>query len=69
MQSIRFALILAANLDLEVEKMDVKTSFLHSDFHEEIYMEQLEAFQEKMKEVYVCKLVKSLYGLKQAHRQ
>ena len=44
--------------------MDVKTSFLHGDLEEEIYMKQPECFAVKGKEELVCKLKKSLYGLK-----
>jgi hypothetical protein len=36
--SIRFILSIATTFDLEVEHMDVKTSFLHGDMEEEIYM-------------------------------
>ncbi|GJZ78165.1 putative RNA-directed DNA polymerase [Tanacetum coccineum] len=69
MGSIRVVLGLAASLDLEVEQMDVKTTFLHGDLDKEIYMEQPEGFQVKGKEDYVYRLQKSLYGLKQAPRQ
>ncbi|KAL5838732.1 hypothetical protein ACOSQ3_015901 [Xanthoceras sorbifolium] len=69
MSSIRVVLGLAASLNLEVEKLDVKTAFLHGDLDEEIYMEQREGFQVKGKEKLVCRLKKSLYGLKQAPRQ
>jgi len=69
MTSIRVILGLAASLNLEVEQMDVKTTFLHGDLEEEIYMEQPEGFLVKGKEDYVCRLKKSLYGLKQAPRQ
>ena len=64
MTSIRTVLGLAASLDLELEQLDVKTAFLHGDLHEEIYMEQPEGFEEKGKEKLVCRLKKSLYGLK-----
>lgn len=36
MQSIRVVFVLAASLGLEVEQMDMKTTFLHGDVHEEI---------------------------------
>ena len=62
-------LTLAASLDLEVEQMDVKTTFFHGDLEEEIYMEQPEGFVVDGKENHVCKLRKSLYGLKQAPRR
>ena len=69
MPSIRVVLGLTTSLDLEIEQMDVKTVFLHGDLDKEIYMEQAEGFIIKGKEDYVCKLKKSLYGLKQALRQ
>jgi len=49
--------------------MDVKSAFLHGDLEKEIYMEQPEDFVMKGKETYVCKLKKSLCGLKQVSRQ
>jgi hypothetical protein len=64
--SIRFLLSIAAAFDLEVEQMDVKTTFLHGDLEEEIYMKQPEGFVVKGKKELVCKLKKSLYGLKQS---
>ena len=67
--SIRTVLGLDASLHLEIEQMDVKTPFLHGDLEEEIYMEQPEGFKVNGKENFVCKLRKSLYGLKQALRQ
>lgn len=64
MTSIRAILGLAAKLDLEIEQLDVKTTFLHGDLEEEICMEQPEVFEESGKEHLVCRLKKSLYGLK-----
>ena len=48
--------------------MDVKTTFLHGDLEEEIYMKQPEGFMVKGNKELVCKLKKSLYGLKQSPR-
>ena len=48
--------------------MDVKTTFLHEDLEEEIYMKQPKGFAVKGKKELVCKLKKSLYGLKQSPR-
>jgi hypothetical protein len=49
--------------------MDVKTTFLNGELDEEIYIEQLAVFVENGQEGMVCKLLKSLYGLRQAPRQ
>ena len=55
---------LVSHFDLELHQMDVKTAFLNGAFHEEVYMDQPEGFQNKGKEYIVCKLKNSLYGLK-----
>ena len=60
---------LDTNMNLEIERLDVKTAFLYGDLEEEIYTKQLEGFTIKGKEHLVCRLKKSLYGLKQAPRQ
>ncbi len=62
---INCILALAAIKDMEIHQMDVKTAFLNGDFEEEIYMEQPEGFTQK-EEHLVCKLHKSLYGLKRS---
>ena len=67
--SIRVLLALVAHQDLELEQLDVKTAFLHGELEEEIYMTQPDGFRVPGKEDYVCKLRKSLYGLKQSPRQ
>ena len=69
MSSIRIALGMDASMDLEVEQLDVKTTFLHGDLEEEIYIEQPEGFEVEGKEQLVCIWKKSLYGLKQAPQQ
>ena len=67
--SFRALLATAAQFRLLVHQMDVRTAFLHGDLHEEIYMEQPPAYISKDHPTHVCKLVKSLYGLKQSPRQ
>ena len=65
--ALRIIMALVAYLDLELHQMDVKTAFLNGDLSEEIYMLQPDGFVED--EGKVCKLQKSIYGLKQASRQ
>ncbi|KAH9671079.1 hypothetical protein KPL70_017207 [Citrus sinensis] len=67
--SIRMIIAIAALRNLEINQMDVKTAFLNGDLDEEIYMEQLEGFITPGQEKKICKLVKSLYDLKQALKQ
>ena len=49
--------------------MDVKIVFLNENLNEEVYMEQPEDFKVASKEHMVCRLLKSIYDLKQAFRQ
>ena len=66
---VLLVLLIAALKNLEVHQMDVKKAFLNGDLDEEIYMEKLEGFSSPGQEMKVCKLVKSMYGLKQAPKQ
>jgi hypothetical protein len=61
-------LYVVATFDFEIEQMYVKTTFLHGDLEEEIYMKQPEGYVVKGKKELVCKLKKSQYGLKQSPR-
>jgi len=67
--SLRTVLALAAAEDMEVHTMDVSSAFLNGDLDEEIYMAQPEGFAAPGQEHLVCRLKKSLYGLKQSPRQ
>jgi hypothetical protein len=60
---------LVAHYDIVLEQIDVKTTFLYGYLEEQIYMEQPEGFSQPGQEHLVCKLKKSLYGLKQFPRQ
>lgn len=58
---------MAAVRDLEIRQFDVKTAFLNGDLLEEVYMTQPEGLDIEDAAL-VCKLKKSLYGLKQSPR-
>ena len=62
--TIRVLIALASIYQFEIHQMDVKTAFLNGELDEEIYMKQPEGFVMPGQEHKVCKLVKSLYGLK-----
>ena len=57
---------ITVSLDLEIEQMDVKIAFLYGTLDEEIFMEQLEGFEDGTSQVY--RLNKALYSLKQSPR-
>jgi hypothetical protein len=64
--SLRTILALAAELDLEVHQMDVKSAYLNGELKEDIYMKPPPGFD--VPEGMVLKLVKALYGMKQGGR-
>ena len=68
--SIRALLALAAIMDWEIGSMDVKNAYLQSPVDGDIYVRMPPGYQQKNKagEELVGKLVKSLYGLRQAAR-
>jgi len=49
--------------------MDVKMAFLNGELEEEIYMDQPDGFIAQEQEGKVCRLLKSLYDLKQTPKQ
>ena len=66
--SIRSLLAFAVQNDMLIHQMDVVSAFLHGNLSEEIYMEQPDGYVIAGKENLVCRLKKSLYGLKQSPR-
>ncbi|GJX24935.1 retrotransposon protein, putative, ty1-copia subclass [Tanacetum coccineum] len=68
-RAIRILIAIAAYYDYEIWQMDVKTAFLNGHLSEEVYMEQPEGFVDPKYPNHVCKLKRSIYGLKQASRQ
>lgn len=68
LKSIRILLATAAHYDYEIWQMDVKTAFLNGNLEEDVYMTQPEGFTVSEAARKVCKLHRSIYGLKQASR-
>ncbi|GJV58741.1 retrotransposon protein, putative, ty1-copia subclass [Tanacetum coccineum] len=68
-RAIRILIAITAFYDYEIWQIDVKIAFLDGYLSEEIYMEQPEGFVNPNFPNRVCKLKRSIYGLKQASRQ
>ncbi|KAL9997937.1 putative RNA-directed DNA polymerase [Helianthus debilis subsp. tardiflorus] len=66
--TIRVLFSIAANKQWPLHQFDVKNAFLHGELEEEVYMEAPPGFTESFKPGEVCRLKKSLYGLKQSPR-
>ena len=64
--SFRIIMAFFDHFDLELHQMDVKTTFLNREMDETIYMEQFQNFLIGDSKSMVCKVKKSLYGLKQS---
>ena len=64
----RMLVALAALHNLELHHLDVQTAFLHGELSEEIYMQQPPFFEDSTYPHHVCRLQKSIYGLKQSPR-
>jgi hypothetical protein len=63
-ESVRTVLSIAAVEDLEILQLDVKTAFLNSEFKEKVFMDRPTGFISNASPTYICRLQKSLYGLK-----
>ncbi|KAL5767307.1 hypothetical protein ACOSQ2_014090 [Xanthoceras sorbifolium] len=62
--TIRIILALAVSSDWDIQHIDINNAFLNSDLHEAVYITQPEGFIHPSQPSMVCKLHKSLYGLK-----
>ncbi|RVX17092.1 Retrovirus-related Pol polyprotein from transposon RE2 [Vitis vinifera] len=66
--SIRLLLSMATMCSWPLYQLDIKNVFLHGDLAEEVYMEQPPGFVAQGESGLVCRLRRSLYGLKQSPR-
>lgn len=68
MDTMRVVLALASVFSWPLFQLDVITAFLQGNLHEEVYMDIPQGFDIQRRNM-VCRLLKSLYGLKQSSRQ
>ena len=66
MTYVRLFISLAATHNWDLHQLDIKNVFLHGDLQDEVYMEQPPRFVVQGEIGKVCRLRKSLYGLKQS---
>ena len=62
--TIRFVLAITVHFHWPIRQLDVSNAFLHGFLDEEVFMEQPRGFVDDTKPGYICRLYKSLYGLK-----
>ena len=67
-QSIKVLFFLMTLYKMIFWKIDIRTFFLYGECLEDVYMEQPEGYADAKFPDYVCKLLKTLYGMKQAMR-
>jgi hypothetical protein len=68
MNTVRILISCATNFGWPLHQLDVKNAFLHGDLKEEVYMDIPPGFSTPRTSGKVCRLRKSLYGLKQSPR-
>ena len=66
MTYVRLFISLPTTHNWDLHQLDIKNAFLHGDLHEEVYMKQPPRFVAQGEIGKVCRLRKSLYGLKQS---
>ena len=65
-ESVHSVIAIAVHGNMKLHQMDVKTAFLNGELHKEVFIRQPEGFIKAGKENLVCRLKKSIYGLKQS---
>lgn len=68
LETVRLLLALTSKNGWVVDHLDVKSAFLNGELEETVYVTQPEGFIKEGKEQMVYRLVKALYGLRQAPR-
>lgn len=66
--TLRMLLALASKIKMTLRHFDIKTAYLYGDLDQELFMRQPPGYEVKGKEHWVCRLKKSIYGLKQSAR-
>ena len=68
MNTVRVLLSITTKMDWALQQLYVKNAFLHGDLEEEVFMELPPGFEDQLGRGKMCRLKKSLYGLKQSPR-
>ena len=64
--TIRIVLSLAVTYNWQIKQIDIQNAFLHGELEEEVYMAQPQGYIHPQYPNHLCRLHKSIYGLKQA---
>lgn len=69
LNTVRVLLSIASNLDWPLQQLDIKNAFLNGNMVEEIFMKIPPGFENRYGIKNVCRLKKTIYGLKQSSRE